>query len=228
MTIAAPTLLNMKTGNRVHAPKLRGQDLYQTPPVAVEALLKIEPVPLTIWEPACGPGAIVKVLRDSGRAVIATDLVKYDCPDSKSRVDFLMERKMVAPGVAAIVTNPPFKLADEFVAKAIALCPEVYMLLRVAFLEGLRWSHPDSIEEPKNRRLGLDLAPHLARVHVFTPRLPMMHRAGWGGPKNENSGMPFAWFVFLRDYRKKYGPAQIHHLLWRELTGWKQPTKEMA
>lgn len=221
-------LLSMRTGNRVHAPKVRGADLYQTPVVAVQALLKLEPVPLTIWEPACGPGAIVKVLRDSGRAVVATDLIKYDCPDSKARVDFLMERKMPVPGLAAIVTNPPFKLADEFVAKALDLCPEVYMLLRVGFLEGLRWSHPDDIEEARNKRLGLDLGRHLARVHVFTPRLPMMHREGWLGPKNANSGMPFGWFVFLRDYRSKYGPSQIHWCRWRELVEQSPAEKEIA
>lgn len=201
---AAPALLNMNTGNRVHNIKDRKDDLYESPEVAVRALLKAECIPLTCWEPACGPGAIVRVLRASGRAVIATDLVDYGCPDSESRRDFLMERK--APdGVPAIVTNPPFKLAEEFVEHAIKLVPEVYMLMRVAFLEGLRWERA--------------LKPHLARVHVFAPRLPMMHRAGWDGPVNSNSGIAFAWFAFQRDWARKGGKPTIEWINWKQQEG---------
>ena len=195
--------LDMATGNRVHAVSDRKDDLYQTPAAAVRALLAVEPIPLTVWEPACGPGAIVRELRAAGRAVIATDLVDYGCPDSRGRVDFLMERS--APEAAtAIITNPPFKNADDFVAHAIYLVPEVYMLLRVAFLEGLRW-----YDEGHSNCLGL--GNHLARVWVFAPRLDMMHREGWEGPK-ANSGMAFAWFVFHRGHRATHGPAQISWL----------------
>jgi hypothetical protein len=56
-----------------HSHAERGLDLYETPSVAVEALLRVEQIPHTIWEPAAGCGAIVRVLRDHGRAVIASD-----------------------------------------------------------------------------------------------------------------------------------------------------------
>lgn len=36
----------------------RGHDLYETPACAIEALLRVEPLPHQIWEPACGRGAI--------------------------------------------------------------------------------------------------------------------------------------------------------------------------
>jgi len=198
-------LLAMNTGNRTHSPTQRGDDLYETPLVAVRALLAVESLPQVIWEPAAGPGAIVRPLRATGRTVIATDLVDYGLEDSTPRVDFRMEQR--APeGCSAIVTNPPFKHAEEFVAKALDLCPEVYMLLRVAFLEGLRW------EEDR------DFGEHLARVWVFAPRLPMMHRAGWDGPVNSNSGMAFAWFVFHRNIRKMSRTgAQVHWINWRKV-----------
>jgi hypothetical protein len=182
--------LSLATGSGTARAALseRGDDLYETPPSAVHALLAVEPVPLTVWEPACGPGAIVSILRASGRAVVATDLVDYGCPDSEARIDFLMESK--APdGVPAIVTNPPFKLAEEFLGKAIELVPEVHFLLRLAFLEGMRWQKKG-------------FAKHLARVWVFAPRLPMMHRHKFEGQRTNNSGMPFAWFVFHRDAAK--------------------------
>jgi hypothetical protein len=58
----------------------RGDDLYETPPVAVEALLRVEKIPHRVWEPACGPGNIVKVLRTAGHEVLASDLVDYGDP----------------------------------------------------------------------------------------------------------------------------------------------------
>src|SRR5438105_3733660 len=114
--------------------KERGDDLYETPPEAVHALLRAEKLPEAIWEPACGPGSIVRVLRSAGHRVYATDLVDYGLDDSEFGVDFLMERQ---PGfyIGAIVTNPPFKLAEQFVAHALKMFPKVVMLLRLTFIE---------------------------------------------------------------------------------------------
>ena len=184
------------TGNHRAPLSERGDDLYETPTAAVWALLQAESLPGHIWEPACGPGAIVRALRASGRRVTATDLVDYSCPDSAARQDFLMEREAPA-GIQAIVTNPPFKLASEFVAHARQLCPKVIMLLRLAFLES-------------ERRRDILEAGDLARVHLFRKRLPMMHRSGWEGRKS-NSGMAFGWFVWDRDHD---GPTTLHRISW--------------
>jgi len=179
-----------------HALSERGNDLYETPDVAIEALLRVEPLPKTIWEPACGPGAIVSVLRRHGHEVYATDLIDYGCPDSTPRIDFLMEQ--TAPYfIGAVVTNPPFKLAAQFVGHALTIAPKVVMLLRLAFLES------------EGRRAVLD-GGHLARVHVFRNRLPMMHRDGWTGPRS-SSAVPFAWFVWERGHR---GPTELRRLSW--------------
>jgi hypothetical protein len=188
---------SLLTGSLRHPVADRKDDLYQTPPEAVHALLRAEQLPSAIWEPACGPGAIVRILRTAGHTVIATDLVDYASPDQdEGRVDFLLERH--APLLAdCIVTNPPFKNADAFVAHALNLCPKVIMLLRLAFLESDR------------RRSILDNGT-LARVHVFRKRLPMMHRADWEGRK-ANSGMAFAWFVWDRNHS---GPTELHRISW--------------
>lgn len=175
----------------------RKDDLYETPPEAVHALLKAERLPSVVWEPACGPGAIVRVLRAARYTVIATDLVDYASPDQdEAGVDFLMEWH--APLLAeAIVTNPPFKNAEVFVTHALKLCPKVIMLLRLAFLESERRS--DILDNGR-----------LARVHVFRKRLPMMHRAGWDGPR-ASSALAFAWFVWDRDHS---GPTELHRISW--------------
>src|SRR5262245_46338850 len=98
----------------------RRDDCYETPPEAVWALLDAERIPSTVWEPCCGPGSIVRELRASGRTIFATDLVDYGCADSESRVDFLLERRAPA-GIAAIVSNFPFKLAGQMVEHALTL-----------------------------------------------------------------------------------------------------------
>ena len=90
---------------------VRGDDLYETPAVAVEALLRVEQLPHWLWEPAAGRGAIVNVLRAAGFRVLASDLVDYGEPTHFARRDFLMER--LPDKVEAIVTNPPYKLAEQ-------------------------------------------------------------------------------------------------------------------
>lgn len=190
------------TGNKRDLLKNRKDDLYQSPPEAVTALLNIEKLPNKIWEPACGPGAIVEVLRSAGHDVLATDLVDYESPhQDESGVDFLI------PGLAeshldcprAIVTNPPFKNAHEFVERALDMSPYVAMLLRLAFLES-------------EKRRGIFDLKSFARVHVFRKRLPMMHRQGWEG-RTANSGMAFAWFIWDHAHT---GPAQIKHVSWEQ------------
>jgi hypothetical protein len=174
----------------------RGLDLYETPPEAVRALLSVESFTGPIWEPACGPGAIVRVLRDAGHLVIATDLVEYGCPDSTARVDFLLEQR--APeGVTAIVTNPPFMHADAFVRKALALVPRVTMLLRLAFVEG-------------QGRADIINGDTLACVYPFRNRLAMMHRDGWQGPQ-ASSAIAMAWFTWIRGH---HGPIALRPISW--------------
>ncbi len=196
--------LSTGQGNKAAPLSERKDDLYETPPEAVKALLRVEDVPETVWEPACGPGKIVTVLRASGRRVLATDLVDYECPDSHAGVDFLMVTngwRETLGQTQCIVTNPPFKLAEQFAIKARTLVPITYMLLRLAFLES-------------QRRTDLLESGDLARVWVFRKRLPMMHRAGWEG-RTANSGMAFAWFVWDSAHQ---GPTELRRLSWEAAT----------
>jgi hypothetical protein len=186
------------SGDKRHAMKVRRDDLYETPPEAVTALLRAEKIPDVVWEPACGPGSIVRVLRASGRQVYATDLVDYESPDQDCNGwDFLME-KQVPIGAQAIITNPPYKLAGQFATHALMLCPKVVMLLRLAFLES------------EGRSSILD-GGFLARVYPFRDRLPMMHRDGWEGKKSTNT-IAFAWFVWDKNHT---GPTELHRISWR-------------
>ena len=178
-----------------HAHRERGLDLYETPASATHALADVECLPRCLWEPASGRGAIVNVLRYRGHEVIATDIHDYGFA-LHFVADFLTQTK--APvGCDAIITNPPYQIATEFTRHALNLVPRVYMLLRLAFYESIR--RTDVLEQRG-----------LARVHVFRKRLPMMHRHNWTGPR-ASSAIPFAWFVWDRDYP---GPAVIDRISW--------------
>lgn len=174
----------------------RGDDLYETPPVAVEALLRVEQLPKWIWEPACGRGNIVRVLRDHGHYVHDSDIIDYG---KNYKRDFLGRRRGDREWITceAIVTNPPYKLAEAFVRRATEIAPLVIMLLRLPFYESVRRT---------------EILEHsgLARIHVFRNRLPMMHRDGWTGPK-ATSAMAFAWYVWDRAHT---GPTTIDRISW--------------
>jgi hypothetical protein len=159
----------------------RGHDLYETPDVATEALLRAYPkLPGKLWEPAAGRNAIVRVLRESGREVLATDLINYGIePSNCYGRDFLKETRWPT-GCGGIVTNPPFRedLPQKFIDHALRLgAPLVVMLLRTNFLESAK-------RTPILEGAGLQW------ILQFRKRLPMMHRDGWQGQK-ANSGMGF-------------------------------------
>jgi hypothetical protein len=159
-------------------------DFYPTPPEATEALLAHETFTGSIWEPACGDGAISRVLEAHGHTVKSTDLNyrNYGVGDR----DFLKEFPAhdIAVNPTNIITNPPFKLAEEFIWKSLEMTADnrgkVAMLCKLQFLEG-------------GKRKKMFEATPLKRVYVFSKRLTMTRN----GEKMKNSGMiAFAWFVW--------------------------------
>lgn len=151
-------------------------DFYPTPPEGTEALLRVEKFDGAIWEPACGNGAISKVLQDNGYSVVSSDLINRGYGDVG--VDFLAQREPRAPN---IITNPPFKLSVPFVRTSLALAShKVAMLVQLRFLEGVY------------RGELFDEAPPV-RVWVFRRRLPIPS----GDASGTQGGMlAFAWFIW--------------------------------
>jgi hypothetical protein len=181
-----------------HAHSARGFDFYATPAIAVTALLDanpkhLDPASVRIWEPAAGDGGIVLPLRERGFAVIASDITARDFPLHFVSDFFLLTQ---APaGTTTIITNPAYRSAQRFAEHAIDLAPDVFLLLRLAFLESIRRT---------------DLLEHrgLRAVHVFRRRLPRMHRHGWDGPRSSSS-IAFAWFHWRAGFR---GPPILNRI----------------
>jgi hypothetical protein len=193
----------------------RGADSYPSPPVAVQALMSVERLPKAIWEPACGDGSgMVLPMRASGRTVLASDVTDRGCPVSFAHC-FLSD--IAIPGLEggklslapqAIVTNPPYEHADAFILRALSLAPEVYMLMRLTYLEGL-----DGKKRYSGDRSRILERSGLRRVWVFRERLPALHREGWEGPKVPNP-TAYAWLCWRQGYR---GKAEIKRLSCRDV-----------
>ena len=108
-------------------------DFYPTPPECVDALLSIWPVAGTVWEPACGDGAICRRLAHHGVASVGSDL--HDRGYGEGGVDLLAER---APLGDAIVTNPPFNIAADFIRRSASFGQPFAMLLKATFWHAAR------------------------------------------------------------------------------------------
>ena len=81
---------------------LDGPDFYPTPRWATFALIDNEKFSSDIWECACGDGTMSKVLKETGCAVLSSDL--YDRGYGEVALDFLTSTRYADN----IVTNPPF------------------------------------------------------------------------------------------------------------------------
>lgn len=155
-------------------------DFYATHPEAVRSLLEVERFSGAILEPACGDGAISKVLEQAGHTVISADLIYRGY--GTGGLDFLLlDYPLGAPNA---VTNPPFRLAEQFCRQALRIADrKVCMLLKLAFLEG------------QKRSAWLETTP-LARVWVFRNR--MSFARGGNAPEWEGRGgmIAYCWFIW--------------------------------
>ncbi|PHQ71755.1 MAG: methyltransferase [Sneathiella sp.] len=112
-------------------------DDYPTPPWATRALCEFlgDTSELVCREPAANRGHMVRPLQEAFKEVHPSDI--YDYGAGYPVHDYLFgKRKMDFADWT--ITNPPFRLAKEFILKAQE-CSEhgVAMIVRTAFLEGI-------------------------------------------------------------------------------------------
>ena len=161
----------------------RGQrkksDFYETPYSMTDHLLKREPFDFSqsVCEPACGAGAITKILSEH----FTGDITSYD-----AEVNFLSETGQYE----YIVTNPPFSLAMEFIKKAKTVATNKFaLLLPLSYLHGKR-----RFDEVYN-----DRSYGLKNVYVFT-RYPLLGEELRDDGKYRTGMMVYAWYVFKNGY----------------------------
>jgi hypothetical protein len=169
--------------------KRKELDFYGTGPEWVtECLLAhVETRPGSVWEPACGEHAMVRVLEKRFRT-LATD--------KASGYDFLKQETLPASSIRGIVTNPPYNIAPEFCRHALALTKPfkgwVAMLLRVDF-------------DSANGRVDLFRdCPAWSRKIVLTRRIVWFVEPETGKPKASPSEN-HAWYLW--DWRHQGDPV---------------------
>jgi len=156
-------------------------DYYATSPEAAKWLLKIEDLNKNIWECACGEGHLSKVFVEKGFNVWSSDLIDRGYG---TQIDFL---KWDLPYSGDIVTNPPYKYAQEFIEHALKIVGtgnKVCMFLKVQFLEG-----------KARKKLFEEFPPK--RIWVSSSRI----KCGMNGQFSESASMmALAWFVWEKGY----------------------------
>ena len=158
---------------------LDGPDFFPTPAWATYALIDNEKFDGDIWEPACGDGAMSRVLAKTGRPVISSDL--YRRGFGEAGVDFLTADRRATN----IVTNPPYNSAEGFVEAGLKKAEKKFaLLLRLAFLEGANRANTIFAKNPPSR------------VWVFSERITFYP----AGAEVKGSGTTaYAWFVWDKE-----------------------------
>ena len=163
-------------------------DYYATSPKAVEMLLEQETFAHDIWECASGEDHIANVLRAHGHDVRCTDII--DRTGHTEVLDFLTTT--YAPIGCDIITNPPYKYAQEFVEHALLIVEDghkVAMYLKLTFLEG-------------KKRQRLFNQRNLKTVYVMSGRMGCAKNGEFANKEQqtEAGAVAYAWFVWEKGY----------------------------
>jgi len=162
-------------------------DWYVEPPDCVESLFDAVAFGGPIYDPACGGGTIPKVARARGYEADGSDLVYrgFGC----GGVDFLRDHSVREN----IVTNPPYRLAEDFARHALGVTRRsVALVTRISFLNG------------QKRALSLYEKHPPSLVLVLSAR-PSMPPGGTDIPARGGTA-DYVWIVWNQDYE---GPTVL-------------------
>lgn len=175
-------------------------DFYATDPKALELFSNSFTINNKVYECACGNGSLSEWLKNKGYDVLSTDLVDrgYGLPN----VDFLSVTKE-APFLKEwsngqtfdILTNPPYKLATQFILHALDIIPDdgrVIMFLKTTFLEG-----------KQRKKLIYDVNPP-RYVYQFSERILCAKNADFEQMiANGGSAVAYAMYIFEKQNNEK-------------------------
>jgi len=161
-------------------------DDFPTPPWATRALIEhiIKPdnlINMSALEPACGRGYMSSVLCEYFGQVISSDVHDYGYGYQRSFLDYDKRDGHYD----WVITNPPFKLAEEFVLRGLNLCRVgVAVLVRTVFLESV-----GRYERLFRDRPCSIFAQFVERVPIIKGRVDAKATTATG----------YAWLVWYRD-----------------------------
>lgn len=161
-------------------------DDFPTPPWATRALCEFlthnmsQPLDiLSCREPAANRGHMVKPLREYFASVEASDVHDYGA-------GFPVEDYLFGPLPSPVdwtITNPPFRLAEQFIERALETSRQgVAMIVRAAFLEGVGRHHRLFSKQPPSH------------VLQFTERV-VMHKGKLSA--DGSTATAYAWLIWM-------------------------------
>lgn len=156
------------------------RDHYDTPEYTIQSLLDVHSIEYPALEPCAGNLAISNMLTEG---LVHTNDINERSP-AKRHVDYLDKIGFRFFGYKTIITNPPFRIAQQIIERALEDVlegGEVIMLLRLNFLGA------------KIRKQFWQDVP-LKTVYVLSRR-PRFHGSG--------DSVEYAWFIFERGYTGK-------------------------
>jgi hypothetical protein len=150
------------------------RDLYETPEWVTDCVIDYIDVNRFVWEPAAGSGKMVTALRKHGMNVWESDL--------DEGLDFLAFSSLPNDVTTAIVTNPPYNLAQQFIEHALQLTKPVKgtvaMLLRTDY------------DHAKSRQ-------HLfGKCDQFWMKIVLTKRIKWFADSKGQPSFNHAWFIW--------------------------------
>lgn len=130
-----------------------------------------------IHECACGTGEMAEVIKAYGYDVVATDLV--DRGYGIGNIDFL---SLAQPAAPVVITNPPFKVAADFIEHGMGelKLDGMSLLLKSTYFHAIK------------RKPLYDKFPPL----IVAPLLWRPDFSGQGSPT-----MEFSWFIWKQGFR---------------------------
>lgn len=171
---------------------LSSLDYYPTPPAATHALCEFlrdvlheATHEMTCLEPAAGGGHMVDVLDSYFASVTGRDVVDHARRGFEMR-DYLADGlfQTQAERFDWAITNPPFKHALEFTLNMLRDAKRgVAVLVRVAFLEGIKRHRDLFAQRPPNHMITFS-----RRLHMVEGRLPE--------PGDGSSATAYCWLIW--------------------------------
>ena len=160
------------------------EDYYATNPKAIDDLLDREDFFVDIWENARGEDHLANALRKRGHTVRSSDIIKR-LPTTEV-VDFL---KFEGSWHGDIITNPPYKYAEEWVYKSLHVInngAKLAMFLKLTFLES-----------KSRKEMFLKHPPKV--VYVYSNRQDCAKNGDFTG--KESKAVAYAWFVWEKGFK---------------------------
>lgn len=157
-------------------------DYYATDPKAVEMLLELEEFSKDIWENACGGLHLANVLEKKGYNVKKSDIINRG---GHEVIDFLGYK---GDWKGDIITNPPYKLANEWINKSMEVLNQnskLALFLPVRYLEG------------KTRKKLFDKYPPKT-IWVSSSRILCVKNGDFDTYKS--SAMAFSWWIWEKGH----------------------------